>query len=200
MQEIFSAEASRLDGQCYRLLSKSCPYVKMRLDDLTKEIGLFLLKSGNVWVLRYGTHNLGYFTERDVEYPESLFVKLINQVHEEYGSFRTYRFAMGRVPCMDYTYDFKDHYKAQAILENGIPASLTNYGSGKTLENTLDSIIKDNLFEYTVEGAIALCSKLNKTKNLWYKFTPQGVKEGLIITLSAEDYLGNKSTLKIYNK
>lgn len=48
MQEIFSAEASRLDDQCYRLLSKSCPYVKMRLDDLTKEIGLFLLKSGNV--------------------------------------------------------------------------------------------------------------------------------------------------------
>lgn len=199
MIELFSEKVSRLDGKCYRTLSRSCPYIRMRLDDLTKEIGLFLLKSGNVWVLRYGTHNLGYFTERDVEYPENLFVKLINQVHEEYGSFRTYRFAMGRVPCIDYNYDFKEHYKAKVTLENGIPASLTNYGSGKTLENTLDLVIKDNVFEYTTKGAIILCSKLNKTKDLWYKFTPKEVTEGLKITLLAKDRLDNKSTLKISN-
>ena len=197
MIELFSEKVSRLDGKCYRTLSRACPYVKMRLDDLTKEIGLFLLKSGNVWVLRYGTHNLGYFTERDVEYPENLFVKLINQVHEEYGSFKTYRFAMGRIPCIDYKYDLKEHYKAKATLENGIPASLTNYGSGKTLENTLDLVIKDNIFDYTTEGAIILCSKLNKTKNLWYKFTPKEIKEGLEIALLARDYLDNKSILRI---
>ena len=199
MLELFSADVSRLDGQCYRFLSKSCPYIKMKLDDLTKEIGLFLLKNGNVWVLKYGTHNLGYFTERDVEYPENLFVKLITQVHEEYGSFKTYRFAMGRVPCMDYTYNFKDHYKVKATLESGISASLTNYGSGKTLENTLDLVIKSNIFDNTTDGAIVLCSKLHKTKDLWYKFTPKEVKEGLKITLLAKDHLGNRSILRISN-
>lgn len=199
MQEIFSSEVSYLDNQCYRVLSESCSYIRQRLDDLCSEIGLYLLKSGNVWVLRYGTHNLGYFTKRDVSYPENLFVELINQVHEEYGSFRTYRFAMGRVPCVDYSYNFKEHYKAKAVLENGIPASLSNYGSGKTLENTLDAVIKNNNFEYTTAGALMLSSKLNKTKDLWYKFTPLQVREGLEIVLLAKDRLDNKSTLKISN-
>lgn len=199
MKEIFSSEVSYLDSKCYKVLSESCPYIRQRLDDLCSEIGLYLLKSGNVWVLRYGTHNLGYFTERDVSYPENLFVKLINQVHEEYGSFRTYRFAMGRVPCMDYTYNFKEHYKAKSVLENGIPASLTNYGSGRTLENTLDAVIKNNNFEYTTAGALMLSSKLNKTSDLWYKFMPLQVKEGLEIVLLAKDRLDNKSTLKISN-
>lgn len=199
MIEIFSNIISSLDDQCYRLLSKTCSYIRMRPEDLTNEIGLFLLKSGNVWVLRYGTHNLGYFTERDITYPENLFVRLINQIHEEYGSFRTYRFAMGRVPCMDYTYNFKEHYKAKSVLENGIPASLTNYGSGRTLENTLDAVIKNNNFEYTTAGALRLSSKLNKTSDLWYKFTPLQVKEGLEIVLLAKDRLDNKSTLKISN-
>ena len=199
MKEIFSSEVSYLDSKCYKVLSESCPYIRQRLNDFCSEIGLYLLKSGNVWVLRYGTHNLGYFTERDVSYPENLFVKLINQVHEEYGSFRTYRFAMGRVPCMDYTYNFKEHYKAKSVLENGVPTSLTNYGSGRTLENTLDAVIKNNNFEYTTAGSLMLSSKLNKTSDLWYKFTPLQVKEGLEIVLLAKDRLDNKSTLKISN-
>lgn len=200
MIEVFDDRISQLDSKCYELLSKSCPYIRVRPDDLSSEVGLFLIKSGNVWVLRYGSHNLGYFTERDTNYPENLFVELVNSVRDKYGFFGTYRFAMGGIACIDYSYRIDDHYNAVSTLPNGIRTSLSNYGEGRTLERELHFIIQENSFEYTSKGALALCSKLNKNKNLWCKFTLKEIKEGLVMVLTMRDPIGNISILRIYNR